>query len=222
MPSLTIPERYQTGLMAIASLPDASFICLLKALTNAGPAETADELANRIEGQIPESGRTNLANMISAIAASQEVQRSAHVNPAKFASDTWTALSEDSPDLMRDIDSETMKSRISSLVAQTDIHLTAVKIRGLLSEVERAFCGARIMTDIRAAFEDDASKPPPGVTILHTLEIKYHDDLGQHREFYVALDDNDLAILKEAVERAEKKKKTLELILNKADLKVFD
>lgn len=222
MPSLTIPERYRKGLAAIGSLPEDVYAGFLSALKKAAHAETASALAQKIEKDVPAFSRGDLTAMISALAASQEVKQSAHVEIGEFVSDTLEALCEDSPDLMGVIDQEQLKSRLFSLISETDIHLTALRVRGLRSEVERLFCGARILTDIRAAFEDDASKPPSGATILQTLEIKYHDDLGRHREFYVSLDENDLAILRDAVERAEKKRDSLKRLLAKADIKTFE
>lgn len=222
LPSLIIPERYRIGLISIGSMPEASFARFLQALKSAGPADSAKALAERIERKIHPSTLPNLEKMITALAASQEVRRSAHVEASKFAGDSWASLVEDAPELAKKIKGATFRTRLANLIKETDIHLTAERISRLRTENERLFCGARIMTDVRAAFEDDAAKPPSGVTIFHTLEIKYHDDLGRHREFYVALDENDLVILKEAIERAETKRKTLESLLKKADLKVFD
>jgi hypothetical protein len=57
---------------------------------------------------------------------------------------------------------------------------------------------------------------------MHTLEITFHDDLGRHREFYVSLDDEDLATLQHAVERASVKKETLTRLLKKAEFDLYE
>jgi hypothetical protein len=49
---------------------------------------------------------------------------------------------------------------------------------------------------------------PYGAVIVHLLKLSYHED-GDHKEFFVALDDADLKHLKEVIERAERKAKTL-------------
>jgi hypothetical protein len=78
------------------------------------------------------------------------------------------------------------------------------------------------LTDVRAAFSDDASELPTGMTVLHTLQIGYHDDTGRHREFYVTLESDDLEGLRDAIDRAEMKKKALEELLAKADCRLFE
>lgn len=222
MPALTIPERYRNGIAAIGTLPETTFESIFDALRKTGQAENATALAAQVRNNAGLTGDLPLEPMITALAAMQEVRRTGHAEPDRFAADLWNALREDAPDLLDAVDEAVFKARISLLSTNTDIHLTSTKIRILKGEVERSFCGVRILTDARAAFSDDASKAPPGLTIIHNLQLGYHDDGDRHREFFVALDDEDLETLKAAIERAQTKRQTLARALAKADLKVFD
>lgn len=222
VPSLTIPTRLRAGLAALGSLSSDCYETLFKALKDADPADTAKALAARIENKFPESSRSSIEKIIVAINSSQSVQRSAHVDAEEFVSDAWEALKEDSPKLLEGIDRETFQSRLGALINETDIQLTTSKIRQLRTEVERSMCGARIITDVRPAFMHDATRPPKAATILHTLQIRFHDDGDKHREFYVAVDDNDLNILKEAIERAIAKEKTLKELFGGTQLQFFE
>ncbi len=221
MSSLTIPERYRPGVARLGTISDSSFLDLLEALRNSDQSETARELASKIQGSVPSITASDRESIIAAIASMQSVQKAAHVDVIQFASDVWASLEEDSPELISEVEADTLKSRVAALLNQTSVHLTSAKVAELRSEVERLFCGARILTDVRTAFPDDASRRP-AMSILQTLEIKYHDDLGRHREFYVALDDTDLAILKDAVERAVQKKASLVDMLRQADFELFE
>lgn len=222
LPTLSIPQRIRDGLVALGNLSDECFQSLFTALKEAAPADTAKDLASRIESKFPDSSRKSIERIISAITSSQNVQKSSHVDPEEFTADVVDALSQDSAEAMRGVDSARFAKRLLSLVGETDIQLTTSKINQLKHAVERAMCGAKIITDVRPAFASDASKPPRGMTIVHTLQIRYHDDSGKHREFYVSLDDNDLKSLGEAVERAKKKKETLKGMLSGSDFQVFD
>ena len=82
------------------------------------------------------------------------------------------------------------------------------------------YCSARVLTDIRTAFGYDTKKRS-ALTIMHTLEIKYHDDTGKLREFYVAVDNDDLIELKEAINRAFDKNATLIDLLEKAEFDLY-
>jgi ribosomal protein L17 len=132
--------------------------------------------------------------------------------------DLWDSLVEDED--ADELKEEIFKGRMTSLLNETAIHLTSVKVAELRREIERMFCSARVLTDIRTAFGYDAKKRP-ALTIMHTLEIKYHDDTGKLREFYVAVDDDDLTILKEAINRAFEKKATLVDLLEKSEFDLY-
>ena len=55
--------------------------------------------------------------------------------------------------------------------------------------------------------------------VLHTLQVGYHDGLGKHHEFYVALDSDDIEKLQKALVRAKQKAATLVKLLEKTGIK---
>jgi len=219
--SLRIPERFRVGVAAVASLPDASFSDLVAALKQNSVGETAKDLSEQIGPSVKAIPSAIRESIVASVAAMQGVQKSSHADTARFTSDIWEALSEDEPELVEDIDGDTLKSRMTTLLSEISIHLTSTKVSQLRAEVERSFCGARVLTDVRTAFPDDATQQP-AMTVMHTLEVMFHDDMGRHREFYVALEDNDLIILKDVVDRAIQKKKTLSALLKQADFNLYE
>ena len=87
-----------------------------------------------------------------------------------------------------------------------------------MTENDRIFCGARILSDIRPVFTDSLESASAAV-IIHNLQIGFHDSgTGVHKEFYVALDNQDIQKLKEIILRAEKKTQALKAILNKSSV----
>jgi hypothetical protein len=115
-----------------------------------------------------------------------------------------------------------LTERVVKIAGAKRIELMEEKIRSLQAEVEREYCCGRILTDVRAAFSEDPSTPPKAMTILHTLRIGYINDVAEHREFYVALENADLVDLKDQIERALAKSETLEALLAKADCRLFE
>ncbi len=218
--ALTIPPRYRRGVAQIGHLSDASFADLATALKKLPEAANAQKLSSTIASDVPSVGKANLRIIVESLAAMQSIQSTAHVDIERFSSDVWGALKEDSPDLAKGLDEEAFTKRVAQLLA-TPIYLAEAKIAEIRREIERRFCGARILTDVRPAFAKDATKRP-AITIMHTLEITFHDDLGRHREFYVSLDDEDLATLQHAVERASVKKETLTRLLKKAEFDLYE
>lgn len=92
----------------------------------------------------------------------------------------------------------------------------ASKVQRLGLEYPNTFHDAMILTDMRPVF-DKPEERPVGCTISHTLRIAYHEG-GEHKEFYVMLDANDLQSMKKVFERAEAKASSVRSILKVANL----
>jgi hypothetical protein len=222
LPRLSIPERYRAGIAAFAALPEESFADLLKAMEDNISADTPDLAVEQLVGRFPSIPKSTLTKIIIAITSLQGLDKRSHVPVPVMAVDVAESLYSDSPDLVKEISRDVVKSRVEAVVDSKEINITTAKIGEIQMEVERSFCRARILTDVRAAFSDDASALPTGMTLLHTLQVGYHDETGNHKEFYVTLESDDLKGLKEVIERAEVKKKSLEQLLAKADCKLFE
>ncbi len=219
LPGLIIPDRYRPGVVSVGTVTDEQFVELLGALKKSPPsADTAADLAGKLSPDVPSIDRAELEDLVSALASMQGVQKSAHVEVSRFVTDLWDSLVEDDDD--DELNEETFKSRVTSLLNETTVQLTSVKVAELRREIERMFCSARVLTDIRTAFGYDTTKRP-ALTIMHTLEIKYHDDTGELREFYVSVDNGDLRELREAINRAFDKNKTLIDLLQKAEFDLY-
>jgi hypothetical protein len=49
---------------------------------------------------------------------------------------------------------------------------------------------------------------PYGAVVIHTLKLSYHEE-GDHKDFLVALDDDDIKALRAVLDRAEAKARFL-------------
>lgn len=222
LPRLSIPERYRDGIAALTALPESSFSDLLRVLEEKPIADTLEEMAAIFADRISSIPSADLAGIIDAIGSVQTLDNRSHVASKTLASDLWEALSAEMPKSVEGLDGEVLKSRVIKVLDAPRIQITSEKIKELLIDVDKSFCAVRILTDVRTAFSDDATEPPRGMTLLHSLQIAYHDDTGRHREFYVTLESDDLIKIKDAIERAETKKATLEQLLAKANCRLFE
>ncbi len=222
MSTLSVPPRLRDGLASLGALSDECYAAFLDELRDAGSADTVQALASRIENQFPESSRASIEKIITAVDISQSVQKASHVEPSEFASDAWEALKQDAPELIAGLDREKFQARLSALISETDIQLTTSKVKELRAEVERHMCGARIISDVRPVFSQDASKPPKAMTIMHTMQIQFHDDTFAHHEFYVSVSREQLTRINEAVERAILKESTLKSMFDSKEFQIFE
>ena len=99
---------------------------------------------------------------------------------------------------------------------------TAAKAGPVLTQHERIFSGARILTDLRPIYHLDVSEKPDAAVIIHMLRITQRDNYGKHTDEYFALDSNDIKLMKDVLERALKKENTLKSIMKNSGVTVLD
>jgi len=102
------------------------------------------------------------------------------------------------------------------LSAENPLGITTKAI-DVLTEHEHVFQYARIVTDVRPIFTNNAQEKPAAAVVVHMLNL-FFNDMGQKRQLCVALDSNDLSLLKQIIERAELKEKTIKTTFAEAGL----
>jgi hypothetical protein len=141
---------------------------------------------------------------------------------SEFAEEVCRSLDETKVDALklkperRDI----FKQRITRLLAPSSSLAITARAVDVLTEHERIFTSARIITDIRSVFSDPSEKPSAAF-IVHMLNIHYRQG-REKKEFFVALDSDDIAKLKEVLDRAEKKAKSLATLLDASGIHTLD
>lgn len=99
---------------------------------------------------------------------------------------------------------------------------TTAKAGVILTEHERIFESAKIMSDFRPIFHADCSEKPDAGVVVHMLKITHRDKFDRKFDAYYALDSNDLEKMKRTLERASQKEKTLRETMADAGLTVLD
>ena len=218
MASLKVPERYIEGIVKVAQLSDEGFAELLSALKKAPELRDVTELSSWIADKTPAIPVPDRESILKAIAPMFRVQRGSEVSATEFAIDVWTSINDEASELVEGLDGELLRSRIKRLMEQNSLDLVSMKAAELKSELERSFCKARVLTDLRPVFKGNIEELPSVMVILHTLQIGYHDSMGEHNEFYVTLDESEIETLKEALDRASKKASTLKRLAEKSEI----
>jgi hypothetical protein len=117
----------------------------------------------------------------------------------------------DKPLCQEDIEARWAKFRKFLKVALTlDATLgTAAKTGPVMTDHERIFVEARILSDVRLVFHPDLSEKPDVAVVVHMLRITARDIYGAHKAEYFALDSNDIRFMKQVLDRAVKKEDTI-------------
>ena len=99
---------------------------------------------------------------------------------------------------------------------------TASKAGPILTQHERIFQGARIITDVRPVFHPDVEAVPDAAVVIHMLRITQRNNQGQHSDIFVAMDSNDIRSLRSTIDRAIKKEETIKSAMSKAQIECLD
>ncbi len=87
---------------------------------------------------------------------------------------------------------------------------------------ERPFHSARVFTDIRPVFGEDATVAPTGAVLSNVLKLEFFGESGRIQSRYFALDHADVKFLRDVLDRALDKTATLKAFLGATGLSHFE
>jgi hypothetical protein len=199
---LNIPQRSREGLSKLLSLHAGLFDGLVVTLERQSPSVKIIINPSAVI-TVPGIDKADLEKILRAVSALYMVHSSEDVPLDTFVRDVSEAIEG----FDAEAQSEQSKGRLRRILG-VDSLASSSKALTLLTDQERTLHGVKILTDVRHAFQADPEKEPYGAVIVNVLKLTYHES-DQHKDFYVALDGDDLASLRTALDRAEVKIKTL-------------
>lgn len=213
MASLKVPSTEFPKLKKIAEMPNERFDAILTAFKQAKPAIALGRFVQNLNA--PES-LDDVREILTILAALFSIKERDSLNAESVATMVAEAAKEEKPAEFSEI-SGVLRDRLRAMLELDDpIGITA-KATDVLTEHQRTFCHARILSDIRPIFAPDF-KAPEGAVIVHMLQIGFREN-KEHKEFYLALDTEDIVRLKKILERAEAKTAMLECFIQKSEMK---
>lgn len=216
MPRLEIPLRYRPPLHALAELSGERADRLVDAVTGAAPLlEVAqlERLSREAFGD--EAWPNDLELLVPALVSLRGRLRELEVDQLARAASM-------SRDLALSTDArETLKGRLRALLGSDAISSTANAIE-LLTHNERNYSTARVLTDVRHVFREEAAERPLGAVIIEVLAIETWNKDERDETIYIAMDERDLHELRAVAERALDKTKNLRSMLGEQELPYFE
>jgi hypothetical protein len=217
-----VPDTFKQPLAKLLDLPDKDAVALDRVLEKAPPTLLARDLAKRISAETAIEARDaeQLSRLLISLYSLRETTEEPIPEFVESVCESAQAtglkeLSKDSPNWPR------FKDRLAKLLSFTQSIGVASKAHDVMTEHEHVLCDMRILTDVRAIFNPDPKEPPAAVVITHQLKIAYHEG-GATKEFYVAMDSEDLRTLKKLVERANHKEQSLRTLIEATKVPVLD
>ncbi len=218
MTLLNIPKDDLLVLKTIAELEESKFAALASALRDSKPSLTREQFVTQIAEVAKSIQQPEMRSILKVVFTLYALNDRMRISSKELANVVTKSAVQSS---VKEVPFPSDK--VGLLSARLDILLSFGKSIGVsakawdvLTEHERIFCGARILSDLRPVFAESLETASASV-IVHNLQIGFHQN-GKHQDFYVALDTDDVQALKEVIVRAEKKTIALCSILKKANV----
>jgi hypothetical protein len=218
MLSVKIPESSYPVLDALVHLAPEQFESLLAAMERAKPAARPDLFWIHV----PNVEDATVRDIVRELFALASFKDELDVPIDEFVDSIASAAVADKTSKVAFTDSEasTLKQRLQKLLQLGGAVRLTSKAVDLLTDTQRVFYTSKILTDIRPVFSEDGNAADAAI-IVHNLRIHYGES-DEHKDFFVALDDDDLNQLRAVLDRAAHKAKVLKPLMKKAELPHLD
>ena len=163
----------------------------------------------------PRTGIANFTKLLDVLIALYEIKSQRDISVEEFVDQVCNAMETfDNPEQhLEHSERADFAGKLLTLL-NADVFALVAKAHDLVTEDERTFCHARILTDLRPVFGSVVEDGPKAMIVMHTLKLAFHQQGSNddHGEFYVTLDAEDLQSLKKLIDRAEAKSKSLAIV----------
>lgn len=210
MPELAVPQQFQIGFDKLKHLDETSLRALLEALQAERPTLFREDFAEKVASRLPAVSAADAKEIIGALLGFYWGRESASLSTQEFVD---ALVAQSFP--LEDAQGELMRRYLPQLLSLDSVIVTS-KAFDILTEHEHTVHDLRIITDLRPIFKEasleEPGSSPAAAVITHTLKISYHRG-REVSEFFLALDDQDIELLKVLLDRAAAKEASLKRLL---------
>jgi hypothetical protein len=217
---LRIPPSDRDAVKDFLNLSTESIHHLLEALREAKPMLYISDLADHVNKKIgmnPDATRGIVRLLTRLYAARIKFE----MTSVDFVKEFRSAVDEEDKLRPEPEKWEIIGTCLSDILSLDELLGVTSKALDVMIEHPNVFREARICTDIRPVFGPIPADPPSAVTLFHTLKIHYHEG-NSHKEFFVALDSNDIRALQDVIHRATLKESSLKKWVKKLETHFMD
>ncbi|MBA3426745.1 MAG: hypothetical protein H0U04_19895 [Rubrobacter sp.] len=224
MAGLRIPQEYQRSFAEIRGLDEEQVQEFVSALESESPTVNRADLHTRVASNVDTIARSDLDRLLDTLVSLYALREGMGLGIPDFAEAVCEAMDESGAEELRlddEVERDLFKARLVQLLGINSLD-TSAKANDLQYEHERTVHGpVRVLTDIRPIFGPDPENEPESAVIVHTLKISYHEG-RQIKEFFLALDPEQVDELIGVLERASLKSESLKRMLAGTDVSYID
>lgn len=219
--AIQIPEEDRDKVASLLSLQPEALQRLRAVLSEVEPRlrvrDLVDEVVSRLD--LP---RRQISDTISTLATLYWLVGEVHLAPEEVIGEFFEAAQKTGDDRLKvdEAKRNALFAPLSDLLSLEHTLGVTSKAAFVASQVPLHYHGAKVLTDARPVFTSDPSTAPAAFVINHTLQVRGRGN-DENTEWFISLDANDLRDLKDAVERALEKEKSLKAFMEKTGVPVL-
>lgn len=204
---IQIPDEEKATLHELRTTSDEAFQALLQRLGQAAPLLDLGEFAARANDSVEDEEERKKFIQITSLAVHSS--RAVSIGGLKIDDIVGALLDlakEGIQSGVAESEWESFRRRLDSLLTLSNVQLTASS-GPLLTAHAQTYLSAQFLTDIRPIFLSSSSPEPdscPASVLVHQMHIRLRQN-KLSADMFIALDDDDLLQLKDAVEEAIRK-----------------
>lgn len=216
-----VPSSGYPAFETLLTLSDKDFDDLVSALRSTPPVSSPSQYAEAVASALgKEDDREDIEGIVDVIISLFYVRESARISTRVVIDETMADIRTSRLPITAE-NEPLLRERIGTLLEIEESLGVVAKAVQLWGERERVFQSARIVTDIRPIFTLDTDSDIETAMIIHTLSVEYREGRST-KTILFALDSEDVPSLRDILDRAESKAKTLSRFLRAADVRLLE
>jgi len=208
---LNIPDRNREGLSKLLDIDSKIFDQLVTAL-RAQPMGYKLVMRLRRDINLPNVDKDLAEKVVPPVLSLHIVRANREASVDEFVEDLSEAIGTFDPAGL----TNGSKERLRTILDIRSLFVSA-KAFVVMADHQRMVHGIKILTDVRYVFQTNPEEEPFGAVIVHTLKLSYHEN-DDHKDFYIAMDDDDLIKIRDVLDRADAKANILASKLENAKI----
>ena len=219
---MTLTSDYQNGIKLFLVMENDSFQSFLAALETESPSLNLSKLAQSVSQSFQKISGVDLLYVITILNSFYEFRSNRKLDNDEVIQQVTKGCFEDESlaELFDDRSKILFRERLFAVLNSENSLSLAHKILDTTRNQERLFLESRILTDIRTIFKSDLVEPL-GAAITQVLKIEYLES-NQRKDFFVALEPEDIEQLYSQLNRARQKADSLKFMLKSANISYLD
>ena len=206
---LQVPARDEPLLEKFIAMSSEEVRSLLKSLDEERPTLNLEDLAESIADRLS-ANRVQIRETLLFLTNLSMARQALGMSVDEFVVELRAAIEARGKHRLIPEDWDSFQSTIRQALSSETLAISA-RARDVLSDHERIYRYARVLTDLRPVFRTEVEGAPAAMVAVHTLKIEYHQDRKPYN-FFVAMDRPDVEKLIELLQRALKKEDSLKAL----------